>query len=511
MYLVTAKEMREIDRQTIEGIGIPGIVLMENAGIQVVQCIRKRVSAHYNEVLVLTSHGNNGGDGFVIARHLANNGFNVETWFIGDIRKCSEDSIINFHALVHSGYRLKFWDEKNREVLEAKINEADIIIDAMLGTGISGALREPLKGVVENVNLSSAYKVAVDIPTGVNSDTGEAITAFRADLTVTLGFPKLGQYLYIGANYVGDLEVVDIAIPPIIIEKNNPKRYLITKEIVKEFLPNRKANSHKGNYGHALIIGGSKNMPGAPTLAAFATLRSGAGLSTVAVPKSIQQAVFSGLPEVICIGLPETPSGHFSVNSIEELYLANSKYTALGIGPGIGVWGYGIDWLKVIFTASQPIVLDADALNLLALDLSLLAARNGPTIITPHPGEMARLINNDVKFVEENRVAVAQEFSQKYGVYVALKGANSIIATPEGEIYINSTGGPELAKGGTGDVLTGILTGLIAQGLPIRDSVVAGVYLHGLAGALASLPSNYSTIASEVINNLSLAIQQTMS
>lgn len=512
MLIVTADEMREIDKYTIEGIGIPGVVLMENAGSQVVQNLKEKMSIKGCKALVLAGHGNNGGDGFVIARHLGNNQVDVETWLLSDIRKCSCDSVINFHALVHSGYRLKFWDEKNHDLLLARINEADIIIDAMLGTGVQGELREPYKKITETVNNAKAYRVAVDIPTGVNSDSGEVVDwAFKADLTVTFAFPKLGQFLFPGADYVGELKVADISIPPIVVKEKNPRRYLITKEKARELLPERPQNSHKGSFGHALIIGGSGSMAGAPLLAAKATLRSGAGLVTLAVPRGIQAAVLSNSPETMCVGLTETAEGHFAVNSAKELRELYRKFSAIGIGPGLGMFAEGSAWLKEIFTTVQPMVVDADALNILANDLSILSERKSPTIITPHPGEMARLIKKDVEFVQKNRVNVTKQFAQEHNLYVVLKGAGTLIATPSGELFINPTGGPELSKGGSGDVLTGIITGLLAQSIPVLDALILGVYLHGLAGSLASFPSNYSTLASEVINKIGLAIQQTMS
>lgn len=512
MFLVTAEEMREIDRQSIEGIGIPGVVLMENAGLKVTEKI-KELAPNKAKVVILAGHGNNGGDGFVIARHLGNCGYEVETWFVGDIQKSSADSVTNFHAIVHSGYRIKFWNESNDYLLKESLNNADIIVDALLGTGAKGELREPYKNIVDYANKANSIRLAVDMPTGVNSDTGEVIdTAFEAAYTITFAFPKIGQFIYPGADYIGELIIADISIPPIVLQQFRPKAQLINQKMVCERLPDRKKNSHKGTYGHSLIIGGSADMPGAPTLATKAALRIGTGLVTIAVPNSIRSMVFGHLPEAICKGLPETTDGYFSLEGKDLLDLEANKYTAIGIGPGMGVWEHGEEWLSSILkTTKMPIVIDADALNLLAKDLNVLKVRSYPTILTPHPGEMARLIKKDLQYVVSNRIAAAQQIATQYGVYVVLKGSNTVIVTPNEEVYLNPTGGPELAKGGTGDVLTGMFTGLLAQKIPVLDALLIGVYLHGIAGELASRQSNYSTLASEVIDNIGSAIYQTIS
>ncbi|TCS78355.1 NAD(P)H-hydrate dehydratase [Tepidibacillus fermentans] len=509
MLLVTAEEMREMDRKTIEEIGIPSSVLMENAGVHVARKIKERVSDSA-KVLVLAGHGNNGGDGFVTARHLGNAGYDVVTWIIGNLDKSTVETRMHYLALVKSQYPVNFYNEELKKTLFKTMEQADVIVDALLGTGAKGGLREPIAGIIQYANQTKAFKVAVDMPSGVDSNTGEIINqAFLADLTVTFALPKIGQFIYPGANFVGELEVADISIPPVVSTSLGIKRYLITEEWLKDKLPIRKANSHKGTYGHALLIGGSKGMPGAPTLATMAALRSGAGLTTVVVPKSIQAMVFSHVPEAICIGSNETSTGHLDFSTLAPLITNSQKYTALGIGPGMGVWDHGLTELrKVITSYSGPLVIDADGLNLLSKNPRLLLERNGVTVITPHPGEMARLIGKDIQYVEQNRLQVAHEFAKTYQVYLVLKGAHSIIATPQGELYLNTTGGPELAKGGTGDVLTGMLTGFLAQRLPVLHAVLLAVYLHGVAGTLASKPSNYSTLARDLVEQIGYAIQQ---
>ncbi len=512
MLLVTAEEMREIDRQAIETIGIPGVVLMENAGAQVAREVMKLVPNNHAKIVIIAGRGNNGGDGFVIARHLGNHSYDVETWVIGDINKFSKDSAINFHALVHSGYRIKIWAENNEDLLMHSLDQADVVVDAMLGTGAVGRLREPYKSIVQYANQVEAIRVAVDIPSGVNSNTGEIVdTAFQANVTVTFAYPKIGQYLYPGADYIGKLVIADIAIPEASVEKDHIQKHLITNKMVKDFLHPRKKNSHKGTYGHALLIGGSKDMPGAPTLATVAAMRSGAGLTTIAVPNTIQSMVFTLVPEAICIGLSETATGNFSLKSVDELKVEEQKYTALGIGPGIGKWGQGRDFILRLLETNKKAVIDADGLNLIASDLSPLKNRTAATILTPHPGEMARLLQKTTKYVEKNRVDVARDLATMYGIYVVLKGAHTIIALPNGEIFVNSTGGPELAKGGTGDVLTGMIVGFLAQQIPVKEALILAVYLHGLAGTLSSYPSDYSTIATEIIDNIGSAIHHTMS
>ncbi|WP_339060958.1 NAD(P)H-hydrate epimerase [Tepidibacillus marianensis] len=273
MLLVTAEEMREMDRKSMEEIGIPSSVLMENAGVLVAKKIKERVSVPA-KVLILAGYGNNGGDGFVIARHLANAGYEVKTWVIGDLNKSTNETQMNYDVLVQCQYFTQHYDEKVQREFFQSLDQADVIVDALLGTGVKGQLREPFFEIVQYVNQTQALKVAVDIPSGVNSSTGEvANIAFLADVTVTFALPKLGQFLYPGANYVGQLEVVDISIPPIVSQSMGIKRYLLTEEWLKGMLPVRKANTHKGSYGHALLVGGSKGMPGAPSLATMATLK----------------------------------------------------------------------------------------------------------------------------------------------------------------------------------------------------------------------------------------------
>lgn len=507
VFLVTAEEMREIDRKTIEEIGIPSIVLMENAGSQVAREMMQFIFKPA-KIVILSGHGNNGGDGFVTARHLGNHGYDVQTWLIGSPEKFTPETTIHFNALIQSGYKVNIFSQDNELELKESLIKADIIVDALLGTGATGGLREPYKSIIQFVNQTNATKVAIDIPTGVNSNTGEVVElALIADYTITFTLPKIGQYLYPGTEYIGKLKVVDISIPSIVIKEVDPRISLLSQNDLRTRLPIRKRNSHKGTYGHAFIIGGSKNMPGAITLATMAALRTGAGLTTSAVPASIQPMVFSRVPEAICIAMDEDSTGHFALNSIEALRLEEKNYTAIGIGPGIGQWELGLEWFKkLLLSINLPMIIDADGLNLLSKEIGLLDQRKSETILTPHPGEMARLIKRDVAYVEKNRIKVAKEFASEYGVYLLLKGAHSLIATPNGDLYLNPTGGPELAKGGSGDVLTGMITGFVAQKLPILDAVMLAVYLHGIAGNLASKPSNYSTIATDVIDKIGFAM-----
>lgn len=515
MYLVTAKEMREIDKGTIEKIGIPSEVLMENAGIAVANRIKDLLNKKLcSKVIILSGTGNNGGDGFVVARHLGNAGYDVETWLIGDRDKLSRESEIHLNSLINSGYKVEIFQEKMFDILKEQMSNTDVIVDALVGIGVNGPLRNPKKEIIDFANTLNKFKVAIDIPSGVNCDTGQIEnSAFLAKITVTFAFPKLGLLLYPGVDYVGELIVEDISIPPNIIEEAFLLKKLITDKIVKNILPIRAKNTHKGSYGHALIIGGSSDMPGAPTLAASAALRIGAGLVTVGIPKSLQAMVFSYLPESICKGLPEELSGHLAQEGIEILLSKDNKYDAICYGIGVGLWKDGYSLLeKIINLSKTPLVIDADGLNALSNNLDILRGRDYPIILTPHPGEMSRLVKESVKNIEKNRVIVAQNLAREYGVYVVLKGANTIIATPEGEIFINQIGGPELAKGGTGDVLSGMITGMVSQGIPIKESLIASVYLHGLAGLLVAKNStNYSVLATDVIENIGPAIYQLIS
>lgn len=499
MYVVNAQEMRELDRFTIDQIGIPGPVLMENAGVAVVKEIEKRWPT--GKVVVVSGYGNNGGDGLVIARHLLNAGRQVSIWIVGDESKMTKDCLAQLRILRACSYTFSFWKVEKEDEFLAELSQADLVVDGLLGTGIKGVVREPFDRVIEGFRKVKGSVVAVDIPSGINADTGEICgVAVKADLTLSFAFPKWGHFLYPGAQYRGELMVADISIPP-----EAERHFSLTDQIIlpyslKEEIPTRSPFSHKGTYGHALIIAGSRDMTGAPVLSAMAGLRAGCGLLTLAVPDGILPIVQQKMNEAIFWGLPEE-DGFLSLPCIESIAQRIDKYHVIAIGPGMGVWENGNKWIESLLSLCKvPLVIDADALNMLSQNTDVLLQKKGPVILTPHPAEMARLCKCTTREVENNRSNIARQFALKYGVYVVLKGTYTLLATPDGAVYVNTRGSAALAKGGSGDVLTGILAGVLAQKREnVLPSIQLSLLLHGLAGEICGNKSVYSSIASEVI------------
>ncbi|GAB7387818.1 NAD(P)H-hydrate dehydratase [Bacillaceae bacterium] len=505
MYLVGSEQMREMDRFTIQRIGIPGVVLMENAGAAVAREIESRWRKG-RRVVVLCGYGNNGGDGFVAARHLANRGYVTTTWLLGDPEKLSEDSRTHYRALQGCGYPVNVVGEPTDRLLQ-EIGEAEIVVDALLGTGVRGEVRPAMFKLIEAVNESAASVVSVDIPSGVDADSGRILgICVRADLTVTFAYPKWGHYLYPGAEARGELVVADISLPPRLEKTFSLSSRLITPEIVS--LPPRSPNSHKGTYGHLLVIAGSRDMPGAPALAAMAAVRSGVGLVTLAVPESVRPVVAAKVTEPILWTWEESAEGTFALASASKLQERAHMYSCMAVGPGIRLWKEGEEWLRrILQTYEGPVVLDADALNLLARNPAILSRRRAAVVLTPHPGEMGRLLGKTAAEVEAQRPQTALEAAQRFQSYVVLKGRFTLIATPDGRLYVNPSGNAALAKGGSGDVLTGMIGAFIAQGLDVEKAVINGVYLHGLAGELSGKTSLYSSTASDVIQQIGAAIR----
>ena len=504
MYLVNAQQMREIDRFAIEEIGIPGIVLMEAAGQASVREIEQRWSK-INSVVIVAGHGNNGGDALVVARHLGNKGYDVKTWLVGQKEKLTSDSSITYHALTHSGYSVEIFEEGKSNLLFEDLENTELIVDGLLGTGLQGAIREPLQTIIRFINNQARSSViSLDIPSGVNADSGEVIgEAIQADVTVSFAFPKWGHYLFPGAGLCGELIISDISIPPLIANQFQLSAHLLQQDMIGSLIPQRKRHSHKGTYGHVLIIGGSQAYIGAPALAAMAAVRSGSGMVTLAIPESIQYSVAGQVPEAVFWIWPDS-GGQFSQHSWLELDKANAGFDFTVVGPGMAQ-NAGVEWLReVVARAPGRLLLDADALNLLAKDLTIL--RDKPSaILTPHPGEMARLLNMSVKDVEKNRPQVAKRFAVDYQVYVVLKGTYPIIATPEGELYVSPRGSSSLAKGGSGDVLSGLIASFVNQTNSLLQGLLLAVYIHGMAGESMD---EYSGAASDLGKWIGKAIQE---
>jgi len=532
MKVLSAAEMREVDRLTTERHGVPSLELMENAGRRVVEFLQERFPGPVNDpggglrsrkIVILCGKGNNGGDGLVVARLVHQAGVRPEVLLFAAPESVKGDAAVN----------LKRWRE-TRGSLEGVTTEAewasrrdvlsgaDIILDALLGTGLSGPVHGLLADVIADVNRArrgGATIVAVDIPSGLASDSGASPgESVRADFTVTFTAPKVGLVLPPNCERVGGLLVRSIGSPAELLD-DNPKLKLHWLE-PGEFrnLPlRRQASAHKGDYGHALIVAGSRGKTGAAVLAAWGALRVGAGLVTVATPRNAQPIVASLLPEMMTEALDGTESDTIAASNLDYGRLATlmKGRSVLAMGPGITTHAETQQFVRAVLAeCSLPIILDADGLNTFAGQAEGLKKRAAPFLaITPHPGEMARLRGSSTKEVQSHRLETARESAAQWNVYVILKGYRTIVAAPDGRAYINSTGNPGMASGGTGDVLMGILTGLTAQfGTESWEKILSlGVYLHGRAGDLAVRSvGEIPMMASDLVHCLPEALQKTL-
>jgi hydroxyethylthiazole kinase-like uncharacterized protein yjeF len=511
MRVLDRQQMQFADRATIDDHGVPALTLMQRAGHETALAIRRRFGQRARgRVSIFAGKGNNGGDGFVVARELAERAAAVRVFFlgrldeiVGDARLCAND--LSPHVPITPIPDEEAWRHYRFEALDA-----ELLVDALFGTGLTRPLSGLAGSVVTDLNAAAAPIVAIDLPSGLMADrTDVPGPAVRAALTVTFAVPKLPLVLTPACDHVGELVIADIGIAPDTIETLSGARveYLEARQL-RTLIPTRKADSHKGLYGRVLIVGGSRGKIGAPALTARAALRSGAGLVTVAPPSSCWPIVASWTPETMTDPLPETADGTVSEQAVEHVLASDA--TILAIGPGLGRSASTTAFVRQLVTRSQlPLVLDADALNALAGHADLLRSRNAPQVVlTPHPGEMARLTGLSVAEVQRTRLSVARAFAVSHSVYVVLKGHRTVIATPSGDAFINPTGNPGMATAGAGDVLTGVIAGWLATGQPALEASTLGVYLHGAAGDLAAARhGQIGLIASDIIDHLGAAVR----
>ena len=527
MKVLTAAQMREADRLTSERFGIPGIELMENAGTAIAEFLREKFADLLSrKILVLCGKGNNGGDGMVVARVLKNFGADPRVYLFANPGAVEGDAAVNLKRWQQRlGELYVVTSEAEWESARIVLTEADLILDALLGTGLHGTVEGLLGAVIQDLNEARNKRrgkvavVAIDMPSGLASDSqdfGGAIVA--ADFTVTLTAPKVGQLVLPHSSCCGTLVVRDIGTPPELLESDpHLKTHWIEPAEFRSLPLHRGADANKGTYGHALIVAGSLGKSGAAILSARGTLRSGAGLVTVATPQDVLPIVAAGMPEMMTAPLASTEAGTASLRNLDygkfdEIMRGKS---VLALGPGLSMQNETQQLIRsVVGQAELPIVLDADGLNAFDGVADTLNDRRAPALaITPHPGEMARLLGTTVKEVQARRLDVALEAAGRWRAHVILKGFHTILATPSGHAYINTTGNPGMATGGTGDALTGILAGLTAQfGTEDWARVLSlGVYLHGLAGDIAaSRVGEAPLIASDLIEAIPEAYAQVL-
>ena len=512
MRVVNAAQMREADRRTIQDIGIPSLVLMENAGRQVVAAIEALHADLLDErVGVLCGRGSNGGDGFVVARTLLQRGVDVSVFLLGRVGDVRGDARSNLDILGRLGLTVvEIADSQAWELHAPEVSSCSLLVDAIFGTGLNAPLSGLLETVVADVNASGTPIVSIDLPSGLSADSPEPIgDSIEAEVTVTLGAPKLPLVLPPGEVRAGDIVIADIGIPAEILESlEGPRVELLTRSDMRDLVSPRTPDSHKGDYGHALVVAGSRGKTGAAHLAAVGALRSGAGLVTIATPSCCLPIVAAMAPEYMTEPIAETGDG---LNPDEVDRILEMARDVVAIGPGIGTAPATQEFVRALVDrATMPLVIDADGLNAFAGDPDKLNGREGrDVIITPHPGEMARLLGMSADEVQASRLELARNFAAVHHVYVVLKGHRTLIATPDEKVFINPTGNAGMATGGTGDVLTGMIAAWLAQLLDAEAACKLAVYLHGMAGDLAEADEGeVSMTAGDLAQHLGDAVME---
>lgn len=486
MKVATAAAMRRIDQRTIETYQVPGIVLLENAGLELLHFLQAQwpdLSRH--SVVIVAGSGNNGGDGFVLARHLWHRAVDVKVAMLtpagrlrGEARRAFQMARA-FEVPIHACTSPSAWRR-----FVPQLHNASLIVDALLGTGLGRPASGVYAEAIEDINASSGAVIAVDIPSGLPADDGTLIGPhIQATHTVTFALPKPSLVVYPAAAAVGTLTTADVGIPQAAIEAECLELSLLDAAGVAKLLPARRAEAHKGSHGHVLVVAGSRGKSGAGALSSQAALRSGAGLVTFALPEGLNDAMESRLLEVMTLPVAENAEGALAPEAVSTIFPFLDKVTALVLGPGIGVHPDTVSCVRALMeNAAVPIVLDADGINCIAQDPELLRVCSAPVILTPHPGELSRLLNVSIADIQSHRLDIALEFARDYEVYVVLKGAGTVIYAPDGQRWINSTGNAAMATAGTGDVLAGLIGALLGQGVEPAQAAQCGVYLHGLAG-----------------------------
>ena len=513
MRILNAAQMHEADRCTIEEIGIPALVLMENAGRQVVAAMEAAYESGLDgRVGILCGRGNNGGDGFVVARTLIQRGVDAALFVIGSVADVRGDARTNLDILGRLGVTaVEISDEQTWELHFSEISQCTLLVDAIFGTGLKSALGGMMETVVADINASGIPVVSIDLPSGMSADTPHLVgDCIDASMTVTLAAPKLPLVLPPGEAHAGDVLIADIGIPPDVLEGlDGPQIELLTPEQVHMLIEPRAPESHKGDFGRVTIVAGSRGKTGAAYLAATGALRSGAGLVTLATPASCLPIVAAMAPEFMTEPLAEASDGTVVAAAIDALL--EFQHDVIACGPGLGRGPAIADFVRALLDRSTaPLVLDADALTALAGSPSDLVGREERSIIiTPHPGEMARLIGASVDEVQANRIQVTVDFATTRRLYVVLKGHRTIIATPEGHVFVNPTGNAGMATGGTGDVLTGMIAAWVAQLLDAEAACRLAVFLHGAAGDLAEgIHGQVGMTATDLVARLGDALNQ---
>jgi ADP-dependent NAD(P)H-hydrate dehydratase / NAD(P)H-hydrate epimerase len=514
--LTTAEEMRSIDRFAIDRLGIPGIVLMENAGRVCADVLAETFGdPGGKQVVVVCGKGNNGGDGFVVARHLLLRGARVDVLLLAPASKLAGDAATNFGILLRlkrvSGGRLQIVRVTHRTSLKV-YEKADFVVDAVFGTGFTGSPKGIADHVIRWITGHPGKVLSVDIPSGVSATTGEVTgSAVRAAVTVTMAAPKIGHFVGSGRVSSGDVHVADIGIPVSVLKPPKQPTFLVERDDVKKLLPLRPFNAHKYSVGKVLVIAGSRAFTGAPVLASLSALKTGAGAVVLCVPASIHPMLVRKLTDVIVAPCVETSEGTLAYRSLEELERRLAWADAVILGPGLSRHEETDTLIRTLVSRIPcPLLLDADGLNAISGYTQVLRGRKAPTVLTPHTGELARLVGGDSPSLDRYRVEAARKASRELSAIVVLKGAPTVTASA-GTSVVNSTGNPGMATIGSGDVLGGVIAALMSGHVQSFEASYAGVYLHGKAGDLAADHfGERSIMASDILAYVPAALKETM-
>jgi NAD(P)H-hydrate epimerase len=502
-YILSAAQMRATDKYVIDNCGIAGLTLMENAARAVADYISKCINID-DKVIIFCGKGNNGGDGLAVARLLAVN-CRVKVVMTSLSADLSPDANTNFEMLPHNV-------DVVDEISDRELGKAKIVVDAMLGTGSVGALHGKILEYSRQINRirNSNGVIAIDLPTGINADTGETTAdAIIAKTTLTLACAKPGIFLYPGAKNCGKVIVCDIGFPDNVIEDKNCCGRIYETVDINQVLPRRSDDAHKSSVGWVMVIAGSRGMTGAAVMASTASCRSGAGLVRLAMPASLIPVVNATTPAIVCLPMPEHKLGGISHRAVEKLLTEMKTVRAVLIGPGMSRQPATANAIrKIVKDAPLPIIIDADAITAISGYDEMVRERKYPTVLTPHPGEMSRLLNIDVETLQKDRIAYALQAAKMYNATVVFKGTPAIIASPGGQIVMNVIGSPTLAVAGSGDMLAGIITGLVGQGMSTFDAAVAGCYIGSTAAhQIAGQMGNIGVITTDIISAIPLAIK----
>lgn len=509
MRIVTAAQMRDIDRESSEVYGIPELVLMENAGVQVANEVEALfTSVQQKKICLCCGSGNNGGDGFVAARHLANGGAKVKVFLLGDMQHVSEAAQTNLDVISNMNIDiLQIASDRDWDKVQVSLAFADALVDGLLGTGFQGELRESAEKLIHMINAAKKPVVAIDLPSGIEADTGAvAAAAVAASVTVSFGLPKLGLLFYPGAPYVGKLMVDGIGIPHQLLEDKAIQQQLIDVALVQKILAKRSPTVHKNSCGRVLAIAGSAGLTGAAALASQAALRSGAGVVTLAVAESLQAVMAVKLTEVMTQALPEIGYGILGETALPRLLELAREYDAVVIGPGLGRHPATQQLVRDFVRQSEaPCILDADAIHAYRGAGEALGEAKAMPILTPHLGEMAALLEISVPELQTDLLATARRAAGAYNSVFVLKSEKTIVVFPDGMVSVTTTGNPGMATAGSGDVLAGTIAGLKAQNMSAANAALAGVFLHGFAGDLAANKGMTGLIAGDILAALPAA------